>query len=100
MEFQIRQMDINDKEEVLAMMQEFYSSDAVHTNGSRAIFERDFQNCIIENPYLKGYIFELNAQILGYAMTARSFSTEFGKPCLWFEDLYLKPQYRGCGIIS
>lgn len=36
--------------------------------------------------------------LLGYAMVAKSFSTEFGKPCMWIEDLYMKPQYRGMGI--
>ena len=32
-------------------------------------------------------------------MLAKSFSTEFGKSCIWLEDLYLKPEYRGNGII-
>ena len=32
-------------------------------------------------------------------MLAKSFSTEFGKSCIWFEDLYLKPEYRGQRII-
>lgn len=32
-------------------------------------------------------------------MIAKSFSTEFGKKCIWFEDLYLKKEYRGLGII-
>ena len=30
-------------------------------------------------------------------MIAKSFSTEFGKPCIWIEDLYLAPAYRGKG---
>jgi len=33
-------------------------------------------------------------------MIAKSFSTEFGKPCIWIEDLYLKEEYRGVGIGS
>jgi len=32
-------------------------------------------------------------------MIAKSFSTEFGKICIWFEDLYLKPEFRGNGIV-
>ena len=36
--------------------------------------------------------------IQGYAMIAKSFSTEFGKSCIWIEDLYIKEEYRGCGI--
>ena len=31
-------------------------------------------------------------------MIAKSFSTEFGKPCIWIEDIYLKEAYRGLGI--
>lgn len=99
MDFVIRKMELKDKEEVLLMMEEFYLSDAVYTNGSKEIFETDFNNCINENPYLEGYIFNSKTQILGYAMLAKSFSTEFGKPCLWFEDLYLKPKFRGYKII-
>lgn len=51
------------------------------------------------NEQEKSNIFKkTNASIIGYAMIAKSFSTEFGKPCMWIEDLYLKPNYRGMGI--
>ena len=86
MDFEIRQMHINDKKEIIAMMKTFYSSDAVFTNGSEEIFENDFLNCINNSPYLEGYVFCSGVNILGYSMIAKSFSTEFGKPCLWFED--------------
>ena len=33
-------------------------------------------------------------------MVAKSFSTEFGKPCIWIEDLYIKDRYRGLGLGS
>jgi len=99
MEFSIRQMKEKDRECVLSMMEEFYNSDAVFTNGSREIFENDFNNCINGCPYLEGYIFENGGIILGYGMIAKSFSTEFGKICIWFEDLYLKPEFRGNGIV-
>lgn len=99
MDFQIRKMIIDDKKEVLAMMEEFYSSDAVYTNGSKTIFERDIDTCIMDNPYLEGFVFYSEMNYLGYAMISKSFSTEFGKPCIWLEDLYLKSEYRGRGII-
>lgn len=95
----IRKMSRDDKEEVLSMMKTFYSSDAVYTNGSEVIFNSDIDNCINNNPYLEGFIFENNNKIMGYSMIAKSFSTEFGKLCIWLEDLYLKPEYRGNGII-
>ena len=85
---------------VVEMMQEFYSSPAVSTNGSDKIFNLDIDACISNSPYLEGYVFEKNNQICGYAMVAKSFSTEFGKPCIWIEDLFIKQNFRGQGVGS
>lgn len=96
--FTIREMKATDTETVLEMMRVFYASPAVLSNGSEEIFQADIQNCVGDSPYLEGYVFEEEMQILGYAMVAKGFSTEFGKPCIWIEDLYLKPECRGQGI--
>ena len=89
-----------DRNKVLEMMRVFYASPAVLSNGSEEIFKADIDNCINESPYLEGYVFEKAGQIIGYGMLAKSFSTEFGRPCVWIEDLYLEENYRGCGIGS
>lgn len=96
----IRTMTIEDKSSVMEMMQVFYTSPAVLSNGSDEIFESDIENCVNDSPYLEGFIFEDGKEIQGYGMIAKSFSTEFGKPCIWIEDLYIKPKYRGAGIGS
>lgn len=96
----IREMTIEDKASVLEMMRVFYASPAVLSNGSEEIFLNDIENCVNDSPYLEGYIFESEGNIQGYAMAAKSFSTEFGKPCIWIEDLYIKDDYRGLGIGS
>ena len=85
------------REEVLAMMRVFYASPAVSTNGSEEIFRADVDACLSVDPYLEGYVLTENGRLLGYTMLARSFSTEFGKHCVWIEDLYLKPEYREKG---
>lgn len=87
-------------EEVVEMMRTFYASPAVLTNGSEEIFRNDVENCINDCPYLEGYVFCDAGNIMGYAMAAKSFSTEYGKPCIWIEDIYIKPEYRGKGIGS
>ncbi len=94
----IRAMTKDDKNEVIAMMEVFYRSPAVHTNGSREIFESDVDACINADPYLEGYVFDCDGQLAGYAMLARSFSTEFGKRCVWIEDIYIKEKFRGRGF--
>ena len=96
----IRPMTPKDKNSVLEMMRVFYASPAVFTNGSDDIFRTDIENCINDNPYLEGYIFEVSGEIQGYGMIAKSFSTEFGRPCMWIEDIYIKESCRGAGIGS
>ena len=100
MDVNIRAMTQEDKQAVMEMMETFYRSPAVSTNGSQEIFAQDIENCVNDSPYLEGFIFEGGNEILGYGMIAKSFSTEFGKPCVWIEDLYIKPPYRGKGIGS
>ena len=96
----IRPMVASDKDTVLAMMRTFYTSPAVLSNGSEEIFNADIDNCVGDSPYLEGYIFENEENILGYGMIAKSFSTEFGKPCIWIEDLYVQEPYRNTGLGS
>ncbi len=96
----VRRMEGRDKLPVIEMMRTFYTSPAVFTSGSEEIFEADVDGCIGASPYLEGYVFEDGEIIQGYAMLAKSFSTEFGKPCIWIEDIYIKEEYRGLGIGS
>ena len=94
----IRLMTKQDKTDVVNMMRVFYTSPAVLSDGSEQIYSDDVDNCINDNPFLEGYVIESEKDICGYAMIAKSFSTEFGKPCIWIEDLYLKDNYRGVGL--
>lgn len=94
----IRLMTKQDKTSVVDMMRIFYNSPALLSNGSEQIYSDDVDNCVNDNPFLEGYVIESEKDICGYAMIAKSFSTEFGKPCIWIEDLYLKDNYRGLGL--
>ena len=96
----IRPMEEKDRSSVMEMMQEFYASPAVFTNGSAEIFQADIDHCLSACPYIDGYIFQSEDRIQGYAMVAKSFSAEFGKPCIWIEDLYIKAAFRGQGVGS
>ena len=95
---EIRNMTAAHREAVLDMMRVFYASPAVLSNGSEEIFENDISACVSGSPYLEGYVFAEGEKLCGYAMVAKSFSTEFGKPCKWIEDLYVLPDSRGKGF--
>ena len=100
MQPKIRPMEKSDRDAVLDMMRVFYASPAVHTDGSEEIFDADFAACVSGSPYLEGYVFDDSGEVIGYAMAAKSFSTEFGRPCIWIEDLYLREGYRDRGLGS
>ena len=93
----IRKMTEADRRDVLAMMRTFYASDAVLTDGSEEIFTGDIDACLSDSPFLEGFVFCDGTAVRGYAMIAHSFSTEFGRPCVWIEDLYLEEAFRGKG---
>ena len=100
MNISIRKMIETDRECIAEMMRIFYHSPAVWTNGSEEIYQNDITACVSNSPYAEGFVFENEKETVGYGMIAKSFSTEFGKPCIWIEDLYLKEKYRGKGIGS
>ena len=92
-------MKKEDEKAVVEMMRTFYQSPALYTDGSEEIYLSNVRACVEDNPYLKGYIMEEDDLIIGYGMIALSFSTEFGRPCVWLEDLYLveEARYKGYG---
>lgn len=95
----IRDLTARDVDAVLAMMRVFYASPAVLSNGSEEIFRRDLEFCVGDSPLLHGYVFETTAgELAGYGMVSPGFSTERGGPCLWIEDLYVRPEFRRQGL--
>ena len=98
MSITIEKMTVADKAEIIEMMREFYSSPVVLSNGSREIFAADVDECVSDSPYAEGYVFKTERGTAGYAMIAKSYCTEFGKRCVWIEDIFIRSEYRGAGI--
>ena len=83
---------------VLEMMADFYASPAVLSSGSPEIFRRDIAACVSGSPFIEGYVFTEGEAVAGYAMVAATFNCEYGLPCRWIEDLYIRPEFRGRGM--
>lgn len=96
----IREMQSTDRAEVFAMMRTFYDSPALLTKVPDDVLRRNISTCISNSPYLEGFVFEHNQQTIGYGMVATSYSTERGGLCVWLEDIYIKPAFRGRGYGS
>jgi len=96
----VRKLKETEKAEVLSMMEVFYASDALLIHPERAVLEKMLQDALQDTPLLTGYGFEVDGALAGYGMVTRSYSTERGGICVWIEDIYIKPDYRGQGIGS
>ena len=94
---EIRKMRLADAEGVFAMMEVFYASEALLIHPNQEVLRRTLEDCLADGPYLEGFVFEEEGILAGYAMVAKSYSTEAGGKCIWIEDLYLSPAYRGKG---
>ena len=51
-----------------------------------------------DNNAAEALVAEVENVIVGYAIFFPSYSTFIGKPGMWLEDLYVKPDFRGQGI--
>lgn len=97
---EIRKIRQQDFDEVLEMMEVFYASDALLIHPDTAVLRKTLTDSIADGPYLEGFVFETDGQLAGYGMVAKSYSTEAGGRCVWIEDIYIKPQFRGKGFGS
>lgn len=94
----IRPIEEKDKEIYLQMAKAFYESDAVLENIPEAHFHLTFSHLLTDSPYAKGYIFEEEGKVLGYALLAITFSQEAGGKVVWIEEIYILPENRGKGL--
>ena len=96
----IRDLENKDREEVFKMMRVFYNSEAVIYTAPDEILYKDIDDCLSDLPFIEGYVFEKNGELMGYAMAAKSYTTEYGGLLIFIEDLYIKEDFRGMGIGS
>lgn len=49
-------------------------------------------------PAAKVLMAELDGDVAGFALYFTTFSTFLGRPGIWLEDLFVRPQHRGAGL--
>ncbi|MBQ3542194.1 MAG: GNAT family N-acetyltransferase [Oscillospiraceae bacterium] len=95
---QIRQVEQKDFDKVLEMMKVFYASDALLIHPKESVLRKTLADAIEAGPYVEGFVFFREEELAGYGMIAKSYSTEVGGRCVWIEDIYIKPEFRGQGF--
>lgn len=61
--------------------------------------ETDLKNVIFgENKFVQVLLAEYDGSLAGQALFFNNFSTFLGKPGIYLEDLYVKPEFRSNGI--
>ena len=94
----IRKLKATDRQVVLDMMKVFYASEALLVHPEDEVLEKMLSDALEDTALLTGYGFEVEGALAGYGMVTRSYSTERGGICVWIEDIYILPAYRGRGI--
>ncbi len=94
----IRRMIPSDREDFLRLTREFYASDAVLHDIPDGYHEAAFEEMMRSDVYADGFMIYDGERLAGYGMTAKTYSHEAGGLCVWFEELYFMPAFRGKGL--
>ncbi len=91
----IRFFEPDDRAAFLEMMNAFYSTPGVlHTiplqNG-----EKTFDAILNKDPYVNAYMIRYEQKDAGYCLLSHTYSNEGGGLTVWFEEIYIKPDFRG-----
>ena len=96
----IRPIKLSDKTEYLKMADDFYSTDAVFKKVPEEHFQKAFSELMRSKDRIEAYIIESEENIAGYILLAKFYSQEAGGETIWFDEIYVKEEYRGKGLAT
>ena len=96
----IRLIKETDKTEYLKMADDFYSTDAVYKKVPTGHFEKAFSELMRSNERIEAYILEMGENVAGYILLAKFYSQEAGGETVWFDEIYVKEEYRKKGLAT
>lgn len=88
-----------DHDLVLPMVWDFYHTDAVLHAVDRAILEQTFRDAVDPaEDLLRGVLIQVDDQPAGFLYITQCYSAEVGGRCVFLEEIFLKPEFRGRGL--
>lgn len=95
-DFKIRMATKNDVPEILSLIKELAGYEKL-LHAVEAT-EQSLHESLFIKRAAEALIAEDANQVYGFALFFHNFSTFVGKPGLYLEDIYVRPQFRGLGI--
>lgn len=95
-EFKIRETRKEDVALILSLIKEI----AEYENMSQEVIatEESLKQSIFADKRAEVVIGELNGEPVAYALYFFNYSTFIGRAGLYLEDIYIKPEFRACGL--
>jgi GNAT superfamily N-acetyltransferase len=93
----IREASVGDVRLILTLIKELaeYEKLSSSVTATESVLKKTLFG---EKRYAEVFIAEYESKPAGYALYFFNFSTFLGKPGIYLEDIYVRPQYRGKGI--
>ena len=96
-----RDIMMEDHDFVIPMVEDFYQGDAVLHPVDPTILERTFRDAADPaEDLLRGVLIQEDGALAGYLYITQCYSAEVGGRCVFLEEIYLKPEFRGRGLGS
>lgn len=95
--FRLEKMTAAMHDEVLAMVNAFYHSDAVSHPVPVSRMEQTFADAVSADPVLEGILLKEDEETVGFAYVTEYYACEVAGRCLMLEELFVKEEYRGKG---
>ncbi len=94
----IRKYQKSDREFMLAMMEDFYSSPAVLHAIPKENYIKTLNEVESNSSFADIFVLESEGERAGYALTAYTYSNEAGGKVVWIDELYVSPKFQGKGL--
>ncbi len=87
------------REVVMAMVVEFYGSDAVDHPVERSVLEQTFSDAAdYKNPLITGYLMKKGGLVVGFFYLTFFYACEVGDTCVMIEEIFIKAEFQGKGL--
>lgn len=96
----VRDVRADDRALYEEMAYDFYRGDAVLYPMTAEKLAATLDMALSGSPMMRLVIMEDGGECVGYGNLSFTWSTEAGGMVMWIEEIYVRPQHRGCGYGS